>query len=105
MLTKNKPLNSEEVMSNRSTRSTRENMVRGLTSYLRSLANRRSTGTVTADDVHTFLSRKGVSARQYRTRLSFINSVLREPMFEASGTVYSTRPQAKGRAISAWTLA
>jgi hypothetical protein len=82
----------------------REKTIRGLTSYLRSLANRRSDGVVTADDAHTYLTRRGV-ANSTRTRLSFVNSVLRNPLFEAVGTVSSSRPQAKGRAISAWTLA
>jgi hypothetical protein len=82
-----------------------ETMVRGLTSYLRSLANRRNDGIVTADDVHAYLNRRGISARATRTRLSFVNSVLRSPVFESAGSVYSSRPQAKGRSITAWTLA
>ena len=73
--------------------------------YLRSLSNRRSDGVVTADDVQSFLNKQGVRPEQVRTRLKFINSVLREPMFEQVGTVSSTRPAAKGRAISAWTVA
>lgn len=92
-------------MSTRINSSNRETMVRKVTSYVRSLANRRSSGVVTADDVQAYLTRQGISARQVRTRLSFVNSVLRGPMFESNGTVYSTRPEAKGRAISAWTLA
>lgn len=82
-----------------------QTMVRGLTSYLRSLATRRSTGIVTADDVHTYLNRKGISSRAVSTRLSFVNSVLRSPVFESAGSVYSSRPQAKGRSITAWQLA
>jgi hypothetical protein len=82
-----------------------QTMVRGLTSYLRSLANRRNDGIVTADDVHNYLSRRGISARATRTRLSFVNSVLRSPVFESVGSVYSSRPAAKGRSITAWTLA
>lgn len=82
-----------------------QTMVRGLTSYLRSLATRRSTGIVTADDVHNYLNRNGISPRAVRTRLSFVNSVLRSPVFESTGSVYSSRPEAKGRSITAWQLA
>jgi len=79
---------------------------RRMISYLRSLANRRSSGVVSADDVHTYLNREGVQPQQIRTRLSFINSVLAgSGMFEQSGMTRSTRPQAKGRAIAAWTVA
>ena len=79
-----------------------EMTTRKMTSYLRSLANRRNSGQVTADDAHTYLNRNGIST-QSRTRLSFINSVLRSPMFETTGnTKPSNRPVAKGRAISVW---
>lgn len=79
-----------------------EMTTRKMTSYLRSLANRRKNGVVTADDAHTYLNRNGIST-QFRTRLSFINSVLRSPMFETTGnTKPSSRPAAKGRAISVW---
>lgn len=73
-------------------------------SWLSSLARRRSNRTVTADDVHTYLDRQGVRS-QVRTRLSYINSVLREPNFECTGTTRSSRPAAKGRTIGQWTLA
>jgi hypothetical protein len=76
-----------------------------MTSYLRSLASRRSSATVTADDVHNYLNRAGVQPKQVRTRLKFINSVFGSGMFEQTGTVASSRPAAKGRAISAWTIA
>lgn len=76
----------------------------GMRSWLYSLARRRSNRTVTADDAHTYLDRQGVRS-QVRTRLSFINSVLREPTFESAGMTRSTRPAAKGRAISQWTIA
>jgi predicted Zn-dependent protease len=79
---------------------------RRMTSYLRSLANRRSSGVVTADDVHTYLTREGVHQKQVRTRLRFINSVLAgSGEFEQDGMTRSTRPQAKGRSISTWTVA
>ena len=76
-----------------------------IASYLRSLANRRSTGVVTADDVHTYLTRDGVREQQTRTRLSFINSVFSSEMFEFAGMTASNRPAARGRAISAYTVA
>ena len=79
---------------------------RRISSYLRTLANRRTDGVVTADDVHNYLNREGVRPQQVRTRLSFINSVLAgSGMFEQAGMVSSTRPQAKGRSITAWTVA
>lgn len=74
-------------------------------SWLSGLARRRSTGTVTADDVHTYLDREGVRPQQVRTRLSFINSVLREPNFEVTGETPSSRPAARGRMIAEWTIA
>ncbi len=83
----------------------REATTRSISSYLRGLASRRTDGVVTADDVHTYLTRDGVRTEQVRTRLSFINSVFSNGMFEQDGMVASTRPQAKGRYISAWTLA
>lgn len=83
----------------------REVTTRRISSYLRSLASRRSNGVVTADDVHNYLTRDGVRPQQVRTRLSFINSVFSNGMFEQDGMVASTRPQAKGRSITAWTLA
>jgi hypothetical protein len=83
----------------------RMSTTRRIMSYLRSLANRRESGVVTADDVHNYLTRDGVREQQTRTRLSFINSVFSSEMFERVGTMASSRPSAKGRAISAYTLA
>jgi len=83
----------------------RMSTTRRIMTYLRSLANRRSTGVVSADDVHNYLTRDGVREQQTRTRLSFINSVFSSEMFERVGTMASTRPQARGRAISAYTVA
>jgi predicted Zn-dependent protease len=83
----------------------RSSTTRRIVSYLRSLANRRSTGVVSADDVHNYLTRDGVREQQTRTRLSFINSVFGSGMFEMVGTMASTRPSAKGRAISTYTVA
>ena len=74
----------------------------GLRSYLRSLSNRRNSKIVTADDAHTYLNRQGVSERKIRTRLAYINSVLRDPYFRAVGTTNSSRPAARGRTITEW---
>ena len=83
-----------------------EATARRMTSYLRSLSNRRSSGVVTADDVHAYLTREGVHQKQVKTRLSFINSVLAgSGEFVQDGTTRSTRPEAKGRTITAWTAA
>ncbi len=82
----------------------RERTVTGLRSYLRSLTNRRSSGTVTADDAHTYLTRQGIRPQMVRTRLSFINSAFSNG-FEAVGEVASGREAAKGRYITEWTVA
>lgn len=74
-------------------------------SWLYNIARKRTSGTVTADDAHRYLDREGVRPQQIRTRLSFINSVLREPNFEYVGMTSSERPAAKGRSISEWTIA
>jgi hypothetical protein len=74
-------------------------------SWLMSLVRRRTSGTVTADDVHRFLDREGVRPQQVRTRLSFINSVLREPNFTYAGVTSSSRPAARRRNITEWTVA
>jgi hypothetical protein len=92
--------------TNRSNRrNDRQTTTRRMVSYLRSLANRRSSGVVSADDAHVFLSRMGVRERQVRTRLSYINSAFASGLFEQAGTTYSTRPAAKGRSISTWATA
>lgn len=83
----------------------RESTTRRIMSYLRSLATRRDSGIVTADDVHNYLNRDGVREQQVRTRLSFINSVFSSGMFERVGMTSSSRPAARGRAISTYTLA
>jgi hypothetical protein len=60
---------------------------------------------VTADDAHRYMDREGIRPQQVRTRLSFINSVLREPNFEPVDVVASQRPAARGRSITEWTIA
>jgi hypothetical protein len=91
--------------SNYRSNSGREKLINGMTSYLRGLANRRSSGVVTADDAHTYLTRAGINELMVRTRLSFINSVFGTGMFEQVGSTPSSRPQAKGRSISTWSVA
>lgn len=91
--------------SNYRSNSGREKLINGMTSYLRSLANRRSSGVVTADDAHNYLTRAGIREQMVRTRLSFINSVFGTGMFEQVGRAPSSRPQARGRSISTWTVA
>lgn len=83
----------------------REKLINQMTSYLRSLANRRSSGVVSADDAHNYLTRAGIREQMVRTRLSFINSVFSNGEFEAVGSAPSSRPQARGRAITTWTTA
>jgi len=81
----------------------RENMTKKITTKLRNLSNSRSSGIVTADDVHAYLNNEGVTPQQIKTRLSFINSVLREPNFAPATTVPSSRPAARGRMITGWS--
>jgi hypothetical protein len=83
---------------------TRSNkVVNGLRSYLRNLSQRRSNSYVTADDAHVYLSRQGVGERKIRTRLSYINSVLRRPNFRPVGETNSEREAARSRVITVWT--
>ena len=79
----------------------REKLVSGLRGYLRSLSNRRSSGTVTADDAHTYLGKNGIDSGKIRTRLSFINAAFSNG-FEQVGYTASSRPAAKGRSITEW---
>ena len=80
-----------------------DRVVSRMRSWLYTLVRRRNSGTVTADDVHTYLTREGVRTDQVITRLSLTNAVLRSPNFEPAGMTSSTRPAAKGRAITEWT--
>jgi hypothetical protein len=82
----------------------REKIVNGLSTYLRSLSRKRSNNVISADDAHTFLDRQGWS-RKPAQRLSVINAVLREPMFESVGSMPSSREAARGRAITQWEVA
>lgn len=79
--------------------------VNKMRTWLYSIARKRVTGIVTADDAHTYLDREGVRPQQVRTRLRFINSVLRSPNFEYAGATPSERPVAKRRMITEWSRA
>lgn len=87
-----------------STTLTKDKLVSALTTYLRNLAGKRTNRTVSADDVHTFLTKRGVSERQVRTRLAYVNTVLRRPTFKRAGEVTSSRPAAKYRRVTSWKL-
>lgn len=80
-----------------------ERLRNGMRSWLYSLVRRRASHTVTADDAHTYLDREGIRKGHIRTRLSFINSVLREANFDYAGMTPSTRPAARRRLINEWT--
>jgi hypothetical protein len=80
-----------------------ERTVRRMRTWLYSIARKRRSGIVTADDVHTYLDRIGVTKRQVRTRLRFINSMFSSGNFVAVGNSPSRRPAARGRMITEWT--
>jgi len=80
----------------------RSKLVSGLRSYLRSIANRRQSGLVTADDANTYLARNGVNTKQVRVRQSLINSAFQGGSFFPTGMTVSSRPVAKSRSITAW---
>lgn len=76
-----------------------------LRSYLRRLVNSRRDGIVTADDVHSFVTRNNIRLQQ-NEKLSLTRSVLNENgEFEPVGFAPSSRPEAKGRQIATWTIA
>ena len=78
--------------------------VRGMRSWLNTLVRRRANRMVTADDAHTYLDRQGFRKNEVFTRLSFINTVLRDGNFDVIGRVPSERPVARRRLINAWTI-
>jgi hypothetical protein len=83
-----------------------EGLVSNVRGYLRGLARRRSSQTVTAADAQNYLDRTGMSERMTRTRQAIVNSALMSGEFVSTGyEVPSTRPSAKGRSITEWTLA
>lgn len=85
------------------TSSSKRDLLQNVYTRLVSKARRRTTGTITADDVHAILdSRK--YPRSTRNRLSVIRSLLNESLFFSTGTfVPSTREAARGRQIQEWT--
>lgn len=92
-------------MSN-SISSRNEDLVSNLRGYLRGLARRRNSGTVTAVDAQNYLDRQGVREQMTRTRVAVINSALQGGDFMSTGyEVPSTRPSARGRMITEWQLA
>lgn len=80
-----------------------ERTVNGMRSWLYDIARKRSSGTVTADDAHKYLDRQGFRKSEIYTRLSFINTVLRDGNFAVTGQTPSTRPAARRRLINVWT--
>lgn len=92
-------MNNERIVSEQKY----ERTVKGLRGWLYSLTRRRMNGTVTADDAHRYLDRQGFKKYEVFTRLSFINSVLRDGNFNPSGMTPSTRPAARRRLITEWT--
>jgi len=74
-------------------------------SWLKSIARKRVSRSVTADDANRYLDRVGVS-RDSRVRLSYINSVLypTNRNFTFAGRTRSTRPVAKSRTITRWMV-
>lgn len=75
-----------------------------LRSWLRDIGRKRKTRTVTADDAHRFFDRVGIHENSVDVRLSYINSVLREPDFTPVGSTPSTRPRARKRHITQWAM-
>jgi hypothetical protein len=80
----------------------REQLVSKATTYVRGLANRRSTRIVTADDVQNYLTKNGFRGSQ-NARLSIVRSVLSRSNFLPVGTTQSSREVARSRTITAWT--
>ena len=81
-----------------------ETMVNSLRSYLRTLAKRRASATVTADDAQNYMTKQGIPSQRIRTRLALINAALQGGEFYQVGKVASTRPAARGRQITEWSL-
>ena len=77
----------------------RRTMLREIRDSLVSRTLRRSSATITSDDIHTLLDQ-----RDYRgNRLSVIHTVLQNGPFVVSRVTQSARPVAKARQIYAWT--
>jgi hypothetical protein len=80
----------------------RESVVTKATTYVRSLARRRGSRIVTADDVQNYLTKQNFRGNQ-NERLSVVRSVLNDRNFTKIGTTQSSRDVARSRTISAWT--
>lgn len=85
----------------------------GLANYMRGLGRRRNNSTVTADDAHRFLDRKGIATKPipgtststtFRGRTTYINAVLNMNNTEITptGAIRSKRAVARGRKITTW---
>lgn len=83
---------------------TKNEVIHKATTYLRGLSKRRPNGMFSADDLQHFMTTKKYRGNT-NERLSVIRTVLQENNgFERVGTVSSTREQARGRKISAWSV-
>jgi hypothetical protein len=82
---------------------TRESVVTKATTYARSLARRRGSRIVTADDVQNYLTKQNYRGSQ-NDRLSIVRSVLNAKNFVNLGRTHSTRDAARSRSITAWTI-
>jgi hypothetical protein len=71
--------------------------------YVRGLGRKRAAGTVTADDVHTYLNRVGFNG-EANERAAIVRSVFNTDSFEAVNTVPSARPEARGRKITQYEV-
>ena len=89
-------------MSNLASRNS--SVVSSLRSYLRGLARKRSSGVVTADDAQNYMNRNDMLEGKTRSRIAVINAAFQGGDFEAVGQTSSSRPEAKGRTITEWSL-
>lgn len=74
-----------------------------LRAYVRRLARRRNSGTVSADDVNRFFDRLAFNVPQDE-RVSLTLRVFRNGDFYRVGDTRSSRPEARGRRITEWAL-
>ena len=80
-----------------------EQVVSGATTYLKRISARRTTKTVTADDVQTYLDAQGYK-RAPSERVRVINTVFSSGTFEAGNFVRSSREAARSRMIREWRV-
>lgn len=79
------------------------NQVSNVRSYLRGLARKRNSGTVTADDIHMYWNRNHIRANLSQ-KLSVINTVFADSSFKRVAYVASNRQVARYRKISEYTV-